>query len=216
MIDLAELLRTPPSEADEDNAKRRQIVEGARSVFLARGFDAASMMDIAKAAGVSKGTLYVYFKNKEELFAAIVQQECWSHAEDAFQLDENNADVEATLTRLGIEFVSFLCSPDKASSLRIVIAIADRMPEIGKAFYETGPVNGIARLASYLAAQVRAGHLVIEDCEVVAAQFLDACQATLFKPVLFNFAPPPARDRIAHVVGIAVRAFMAAYRTPTR
>ena len=42
------------------------------------------MMDIAKAAGVSKGTLYVYFKNKEELFAAIVQEECCTHAEGAF------------------------------------------------------------------------------------------------------------------------------------
>ena len=90
------------------------------------------------------------------------------------------------------------------------------MPEIGKTFYETGPANGIARLASYLSAQARAGNLVIEDCEVAAAQFLDACQATLFKPVLYNFAPPPSPARIAHVVGIAVRTFMAAYRSPSR
>jgi hypothetical protein len=53
-----------PSIAEANNsAKRRQIVEGARSVFLAHGFD-ASMGEIAKAAGVSKGTLYVYFKDK--------------------------------------------------------------------------------------------------------------------------------------------------------
>ena len=58
------------AEVTEETAKRRQIVDGAREVFLARGFDAASMGDIAKAAGVSKGTLYVYFKNKEELFDA--------------------------------------------------------------------------------------------------------------------------------------------------
>jgi hypothetical protein len=48
--------------------------------------------------------------------------------------------------------------------------------------------------------------------EVAAAQFIDACQSTLFKPVLFNFAPPPTMDRIRHVVAIAVRAFIAAYR----
>jgi AefR-like transcriptional repressor, C-terminal domain len=96
--------------------------------------------------------------------------------------------------------------------LRIVIAIADRMPEIGKAFYETGPANGIHRLAAYLQAQVKAGRLVIEDCEVAAAQFLDACQSTLFKPVLFNFAPPPPKEQIERVVAIAVKAFMAAYR----
>ena len=61
------ILQSPPAAAgagDEDSAKRRQIVEGARNVFLAQGFDAASMNDIARAAGVSKGTLYVYFNNK--------------------------------------------------------------------------------------------------------------------------------------------------------
>jgi AcrR family transcriptional regulator len=211
MSETAELTPSQPV-AEEESTKRRQIVEGAREVFLARGFDAASMGDIAKTAGVSKGTLYVYFKNKEELFAAIVQQECGSHAEGSFPLDNTDADIESVLTRIGTEMVSFICQPEKASSLRIVIAIADRMPEIGKAFYETGPAHGIKRLAAYLDAQVRAGSVAIEDCEVAAAQFLDACQSTLFKPVLFNFAPPPRPERIRHVVGIAVRAFLSAYQ----
>jgi len=212
MSDTAELIQNPPAAADDDNAKRRQIVEGARAVFLARGFDAASMGDIAKAAGVSKGTLYVYFEDKEELFAAIVQQECSHHAEGVFPLDTSDGDVESVLTQLGIESVKRLCRPEKASSLRIVIAIAERMPEIGKTFYETGPAFGIKRLAAYLETQVQAGTLAIDDCEVAAAQFLDTCQSTLFKPVLYNFAPPPPPERIRHVVGIAVRTFLAAYR----
>jgi AcrR family transcriptional regulator len=212
MSGTAELSQIRPVGAQDDNAKRRQVVEGARLVFLARGFDAASMGDIAKAAGVSKGTLYVYFKNKEELFAAIVQQECGNHAEGAFPLDNNDGDVEGVLTRIGTQLVTFMCRPEKASSLRIVIAIADRMPEIGKTFYETGPGYGIKRLTDYLEAQVRAGTLAIDDCEVAAAQFIDACQSTLFKPVLFNFAPPPTPERIRHVVGTAVRAFLKVYR----
>jgi AcrR family transcriptional regulator len=212
MSGTAELSQSRPVRAEDDNAKRRQVVEGARLVFLARGFDAASMGDIAKAAGVSKGTLYVYFKHKEELFAAIVQQECGNHAEGAFPLDNNDGDVEGVLTRIGTQLVTFMCRPEKASSLRIVIAIADRMPEIGKTFYETGPAYGIKRLTDYLEAQVRAGTLAIDDCEVAAAQFIDACQSTLFKPVLFNFAPPPTPERIRHVVGTAVRAFLKVYR----
>ena len=195
----------------EENAKRRQIVEGARQIFLAHGFDAASMNDIAKAAGVSKGTLYVYFQNKEQLFEAIVHEECQVHAENTFDLDPASHDVEAVLLQLGTAYIKFLCQPAKASALRTVIAIADRMPEIGKVFYETGPAVGISRLADYLRAQVQDGVLAIDDVELAAAQFLDACQATLFKPVLFNFAPPPTIDRIRHVVGIAVRAFMKAY-----
>ena len=59
-------------------------------------------------------------------------------------------------------------------------------PEIGKVFYETGPAFGIARVAAYLRAQTDAGVLAVEDCEIAAAQFMDACQSTLFKPVLFN------------------------------
>src|ERR1700693_2515064 len=191
-------------QMSEDSAKRRQIVQGARSIFLAQGFDAASMNDIAKAAGVSKGTLYVYFDNKEQLFEAIVHEECLVHAEGVFDLDPEDNDVGGGLSRLGTAYIQSLCRPDKASALRTVVAIADRMPEIGKVFYETGPAVGIARVASYLRAQTEAGVLAVEDYEVAAAQFLESCQATLFKPVLFNFAPAPEKKRIDHLVGIAV------------
>jgi AcrR family transcriptional regulator len=69
---IAPFVLDRPAEETEDSAKRRQIVEGARTIFRVLGFDAASMGEIAKAAGVSKGTLYVYFKDKDELFQAIV------------------------------------------------------------------------------------------------------------------------------------------------
>jgi AcrR family transcriptional regulator len=199
-------------DGDDDSAKRRQIMDGARAVFLAQGFDAASMGEIARAAGVSKGTLYVYFENKEQLFQAIVHEQCEAQAEGLFNLDPNDRDVEAVLMQLGTGFIRFLCQPGKASPLRTVIAIADRMPEVGRQFYESGPARGIAMLASYIKAQVEAGVLAVEDCEVAAAQFLDTCQSTMFKPVLFNFAPPPPPERIEHVVRIAVRTFLAAYR----
>lgn len=212
MSDIAERPGTRPIEAEEDSAKRRQIVEGARGVFLARGFDAASMGDIAKAAGVSKGTLYVYFKDKDELFAAIVRGECSMQAEGVFDFDHADHDVEGVLLRHGKAFVEKMGDPGRMSSLRTVIAVAERMPDLGRKVYETGPAVGIASLAAYLRAQVDAGVLAIEDCEVAAAQFIETCHATMFKPMLFNFAPPPTPERIDHVVGIAVRTFLAAYR----
>ena len=206
-------LKPAPLAAD-DSAKRRQIVEGARSIFLAQGFDAASMSDIARAAGVSKGTLYVYFTNKEQLFEAIVQEQCVVHAEGVFDLDPNDRDVATALTRLGTSYVEMLCRPDKASALRIVMAIADRMPEIGKLFYETGPAVGIAKLAAYLRAQSEAGVLKVEDFDIAACQFMEACKATLFVPVLFNFREAPEAEAIQRVVGIAVNSFMRAYGVP--
>src|ERR1700723_4712191 len=122
MNDQATLHRPVPATTDDDSAKRRQIIDGARAVFLAKGFDAASMNDIARAAGVSKGTLYVYFKHKEELFEAIVEQECDAQAEGIFDLDPNDHDVEAVLKRLGVAYVKFLCRPEKEQAIRTVIA----------------------------------------------------------------------------------------------
>jgi AcrR family transcriptional regulator len=209
--DVFELERPIASEA-ADGAKRRQIMDGARKVFLAQGFDAASMGEIARAAGVSKGTLYVYFDSKERLFEAIAHEACLAQAQSVFTLDPADHDVEAVLTRLGREFIKFLCRPGGMSPLRTVISISERMPEIGRDFYDSGPARGIAILRGYLESQVAAGTLVIDDCEVAAAQFLDSCSATIFRPLLFNARAVPSEQRIGHVVAIAVRTFLAAYR----
>jgi AcrR family transcriptional regulator len=198
-------------EEPEVSAKRGQILEGARDVFRVLGFDAASMGEIAKAAGVSKGTLYVYFKDKDELFQAIVEKECAFQAEGVFDLDANDPDVAGALTHMGIAFVKVLCVPERLHTFRTVFAIADRKPNAGRTFYETGPAFGIAKLRAYFEAQVAAGRLTIEDCEVAAAQFIESCHATMLKPMMFNFGPPPSLERIEHVVGIAVKVFMAAY-----
>ncbi|HLK80980.1 MAG TPA: TetR/AcrR family transcriptional regulator [Xanthobacteraceae bacterium] len=215
----APLVLDRPAEETEDSAKRRQIIEGARTVFRALGFDAASMGEIAKAAGVSKGTLYVYFKDKDELFKAIIQKECPLQAEGVFdldgqrvfELDPADPDVAGTLTRLGIAFMKALCEPERQSTLRTVWAIADRKPDIGRTFYETGPARGLANLRAYLEAQAAAGRLAPADYEVAAAQFIESCHATMLKPMMLNFAPPPSPERIEYVVGIAVKTFMAAY-----
>src|SRR5882672_6805507 len=127
-----------PEVRASEGPKRRQIIDGACRVFLQRGFDAASMGEIAREAGVSKGTLYVYFKSKEELFEAIVEEQRLQEAEQIFALDEA-ADIEAELIRFGVAFAKFLCRPDGLPALRTVMAIADRMPELGAKFYAAGP-----------------------------------------------------------------------------
>lgn len=196
----------------QDNAKRRQIIDGACRVFLAQGFDAASMGVIAKEAGVSKGTLYVYFKSKEELFESIVFEQARKQAEQIFAFDETT-EVGQELHRLGTQFVDYLCRrKGSLSPLRIVIAIADRMPGLGMRFYSSGPAAGIAKLKQYLDAKVAAGLLRPHDTEVAAAQFLDSCQSLTFKPLLFNAAPPPSEEMIDRVVRTATTTYLAAYK----
>ena len=102
---------------DEDSSKRRQILDGARRVFMDLGFDGASMNEIARAAGVSKGTLYVYFADKNRLFEAIVEAEAIEQRRIVFNFDPAR-DAEATLRISGGRISS--CSAGRAAVRRSV------------------------------------------------------------------------------------------------
>ena len=196
---------------DEDSSKRRQILGGARKVFMNLGFDGASMGEIARSAGVSKGTLYVYFADKNRLFEAIVEEETLEQGKTAFNFDPAR-DVTTTLMDFGQAYIQMLCRPGGGSATRTVMAIAERMPEVGRRFYNNVVALTIARLAAYLDAHVTAGDLEIGDCQLAATQFMQMCQASLFMPFIFQAAPAPSAQRIAQVVESATRIFLAGYR----
>jgi AcrR family transcriptional regulator len=196
---------------DEDSSKRRQILDGARKVFMNLGFDGASMGEIARSAGVSKGTLYVYFADKNRLFEAIVEEEALEKGEVAFNLSPER-NVATTLLEFGEAYIAMLCRPGGGSAIRTVMAIAERMPEVGRHYYERVLEKSIDRLAAYLEARVQQKELAIDDCQLAASQFMLTCQASLFLPFIFQAAPPPSAERITEVIESATRMFLAAYQ----
>jgi AcrR family transcriptional regulator len=198
---------------EEHHSKRRQILDGARKVFMDLGFDGASMGEIARSAGVSKGTLYVYFADKNRLFEAIVEEEALDQGKVAFNFNPER-DVTTTLMEFGQAYIQLLCRPGGGSATRTVMAIAERMPEVGRRFYNNVIALTIARLASYLEVHVKSGDLQIEECQLAAMQFMQLCQASLFMPFIFQAAPAPSPERIAQVVASATRMFLAGYRAP--
>ena len=200
---------------EEESAKRRQILDGARKVFMDLGFDGASMGEIARAAGVSKGTLYVYFADKNRLFEAIVEQEMVDQGKLAFNFDPER-DVATTLRDFGRAYIELLCRPGGGSAIRTVMAIAERMPEVGRRYYEHVLEQTINRLACYLETHVQAKDVAIDDCQLAASQYMMVCQASLFLPFIFQAAPPPSPERIAEVVESATRMFLAAYGVKRR
>jgi AcrR family transcriptional regulator len=197
---------------EEDSSKRRQILDGARKVFMDLGFDGASMGEIARAAGVSKGTLYVYFADKYRLFEAIVEQEAIEQGQVAFNFDPAR-DVETTLQEFGEAYIAMICRPGGGSAIRTVMGIAERMPEVGSRYYERVLDKTINRIAAYLDVRIKLNEVSIEDSQLAASQFMMMCQASLFLPFIFQAAPPPSRERIKQVVDSAVAMFLAAYRT---
>jgi AcrR family transcriptional regulator len=199
----------PPAEAD--SSKRRQIIDGARKVFLDLGFDGASMGEIARAAGVSKGTLYVYFADKNRLFETIFEEESLEQGKAAFNFDPTR-DVPTTLMEFGRAYIQVLCRPGGGSSIRTVMAIAERMPEVGRNFYNNVIAVTTARLAAYLEVRTGLGELAIDDIPLAATQFTQMCQASLFQPYIFQAAPAPSPARIEQVIASATRMFLAAYQ----
>ncbi|WP_257169389.1 TetR/AcrR family transcriptional regulator [Bradyrhizobium sp. SRS-191] len=208
MIDPAD--STTQVMQDEDSSKRRQILEGARKVFMDMGFDGASMGEIARVAGVSKGTLYVYFADKFRLFEAIVAEETVHRGASNFDFDPSR-DAETVLYEFGTAWIAVVCRPGGGSAIRTVMAIAERMPEVGRRYYDCVIEGTIGRLAAYLQARVEAKELAIDDCHLAASQFQLMCQATLFLPFIFQGAPAPSPDEVHKVVASAVRMFLATY-----
>src|SRR4030081_3596591 len=126
----------------------------------------------------------------------------------AFNFDPER-DVATTLREFGQAYIEVLCRPGGGSAIRTVMAIAERMPEVGGRFYENVIALTIHRLAGYLEARVATGDLEIEDSELAAAQFMQMCQATLFQPFIFQAAPAPSAEPVAHVVKSATGMFLA-------
>ena len=174
--------------AQNDNlegVKRQQILDGAKRCFLAQGFDGASMNDIVKAAGVSKGTVYAYFPSKEKLFEALIFRDRRNQAEQIVVIDDDSLPIEVVLGQLARRLGNLNNNSETIAYLRLVIAAADKFPDIGRAFYEAGPAYGIAKIADYMQRKMNDGTLVKADARLAAMQFVELVQCGLIKPRLF-------------------------------
>src|SRR6202049_2358572 len=98
------MIVTAASRAPTRDKRREAILKVAREVFFEQGYSAASMSTIAARLGGSKGTLYNYFKNKEDLFEAQVRERCGQAADRILEVSEDGEPVD-TLTRLGEQYL---------------------------------------------------------------------------------------------------------------
>jgi AcrR family transcriptional regulator len=194
-----------------DTQRREAIVKGAEEVFLEEGFQAASMNAIAVRAGVAKGTLYNYFASKEELFLACVSRHCEELQAQMSSLAAEGGDLRTTLNRLGRRYVEVVASDNVIRKFRMIVAEAERSPEMAQAFYEMGPARGAALLADFLRQAMARGELAPADPLRAARQFLGLCHNWLSKARLCNVEPAPDPADIERDVTDAVRVFLAAY-----
>ena len=188
-----------------------QVLAGAREVFLADGFGGASVSKIAAVAEVSKATIYSYFPDKRALFSEVIRKECHQQAESALRLVDTGRPPREVLTEAARQLLGFLLSEFSQRVFRICLAEADRFPELGHAFYESGPMMGRRRLGDYLRAAVERGELAIDDFELAADQFAELCKATLWPRAMFGIQQDFDAAEIDRIARAATETFLARY-----
>ncbi|MGV1751842.1 TetR/AcrR family transcriptional regulator [Agrobacterium sp. CG674] len=200
--------------AGEDPAKREQILDGAWRVFKQKGFDAASMNDITREAAVSKGTIYVYFENKDELFAALIDRHRAQFALSMRDILAGTEEVRDGLWQFGHTFIQKVTCTDMIPAMRSALAVIDRMPKLSQRFFVAAPNNVRVVLRDFLQNHVDQGTLRTDDVDLAARQFIELATGTFFKMRLFGElsgdTPPDDADS---VLSSAIEVFMAAYGT---
>ena len=126
-----------------------QVIDGASRVFMAEGFEGASVDTIAREAGVSKATLYSYFPDKKLLFIEVAQREITRQASLIAEIDHDGLSAREVLTQIGTNLATLLMSKFGISVYRVVIAEAGRFPEIGQQFYCQGPCVTVDRMMAF-------------------------------------------------------------------
>lgn len=203
--------------AGQDAAKREQILSGAHRVFSSMGYDAASMNDITREAGVSKGTIYVYFTGKEDLFEALIEREravLFAGVEAALQ---GTGTLEQRLQSFAAAVIRILCSDTVIRAHRVVIGVSERMPELGMRFFDRGAARTVRLLSTILQAEIDKGRLTIPDVEFASSQFVELATAGLFRRRLFGKVTTlPTEAEIARNAGSATAMFLKFYGTETQ
>ena len=202
------------SETHSDR-KHKSMVDAARTLFLKQGYEGTSMEEIAVKSGVSKQTVYKHFADKQKLFSEIILA-------TTAQVDRivgliagpmvETLDLRKDLILLGRQFVAELMDPRVLRLRRLVIANADRMPELGQTWYEQGFERVLRTLAGSFAALSKRHLLSVEDPLIAAHHFVGLLLWIPVNQAMFTGNDEPytkaALDRYADS---AVSTFLAAY-----
>ena len=205
----------PPDEASSSARKRRAILDTARAVFLEKGFGGTGMDEVAARADVSKVTIYRYFSDKDSLFIAAVTATIDETELDTRLLVDNlgaSVHLERDFTLFARRHIADVTAPDLLRTRRMIIAEAQRFPELAAAWHRAGPERAHASLATQLVRLADRGLLDVPD-PLLAAQHLNY----LILSVPLNEAMFTARDRpyrrreLNRWADEAVRVFLAGY-----
>jgi AcrR family transcriptional regulator len=192
----------------------RQILDAALEVFSERGVADARLDDIARRAGVSKGTIYLYFAGKEELFREVVRKTIVARIEIAelASHSESGSAVDA-LSAVMRSWFEFLRTPTYASVHRLVNAELYKFPDLAAFYADNVVMRGQRLIAGIIARGIESGEFAPVD-PVISARILTGiflvhglwCNQRQFSPHLAGRTDDQVRDELMTFAFNALRA----------
>jgi AcrR family transcriptional regulator len=206
-------LKTNDRIDGRSSEKKTAVITAATHIFLEQGFHNASMDAIARAAGVSKQTIYNNFGSKAALFSAIACERCLDRLSALLETQQAHANAEATLHAFAKTLLQILLEPAALALHRLIIAESARFPEVGEIYHRAGPERGIQLLAKYLDHQCQLQQLNVQNTLLAAQQFTGALIGSVrTRALALNQTISPAEQR--RIVDYTVNCFMCVHGTP--
>jgi len=150
-------------------ARPEEILDAALTLFTEKGFSSTRMVDVAKAAGISKGTLYLYFDSKESIFRDVVQQRITPQIDRLAQIvdefDGSNADLLRNMINgwwMGIACTSLSAIP------KIMVSESGNFPELAEYFTRTVVTRSRDLFSKVISRGMISGEFELYEAETVA------------------------------------------------
>jgi AcrR family transcriptional regulator len=144
-----------------------EILEAALEVFATRGFAAARLDDVAARAGVSKGTLYLYFKSKEELFKAVVRHHLLGNLADAEAMVRDSDRSTPELMHGVLKAFGLALTETRAGVIpKLIVAESGNFPDLARFYTDEVVGRGFRLIASLLERGTARGDLRTVDVGV--------------------------------------------------
>ncbi|MDF1780184.1 MAG: TetR/AcrR family transcriptional regulator [Alcanivoracaceae bacterium] len=195
-------------------ARRLAMIDAAKDVFLEHGYERTTLDMVIANAGGSRRTLYECFGDKAGLFCAMVAANTEELISRLQALPADATGPAHILTHIARVFLDMVLSPEAIAIFRLMVAEGPKFPELGKAFYEEGPLRLRNHLTQYLQRASDNGELTVNDASLAARQFFGLIKSDYQMSALLCPAGGECIGEIETEVDAAVALFLKGY-SPT-
>jgi AcrR family transcriptional regulator len=177
-----------PVRQRRKEARPAELLAAALDLFVERGFSATKLDDIAARAGVSKGTLYLYFASKEELFKAVIQQGILPVVDQGEEMfAQHNGDAASLLRELIYRWWEAVGNTKLGGIPKLIISEAGNFPEVAKYFYENVAQRTDDLLGKILRIGIENGEFRPVDIEAA----IDVISAPILMRAIWQYSMAP-------------------------